>query len=68
MKTSNTLKKLYTVVSIIILIALAFCVVFPLYWIVTGAFKTPVSINSPVPDWIPKIGRASCRERVLRLV
>lgn len=54
MKTSNTLKKLYTVVSIIILIALAFCFVFPLYWIVTGAFKTPVSINSPVPDWIPK--------------
>ena len=54
MKTSNTLKKLYTVVSIIILIALAFCFVFPLYWIVTGAFKTPVSIISPVPDWIPK--------------
>ena len=54
MKTANTLKKLYTVVSIIILIALAFCFVFPLYWIVTGAFKTPVSINSPVPDWIPK--------------
>ena len=54
MKTSNTLKKLYTVVSIIVLIALAFCFVFPLYWIVTGAFKTPVSINSPVPDWIPK--------------
>ena len=54
MKTSNTLKKLYNVVSIIILIALAFCFVFPLYWIVTGAFKTPVSINSPVPDWIPK--------------
>ena len=54
MKTSNTLKKLYTVVSIIILIALAFCFVFPLYWIVTGAFKTPISINSPVPDWIPK--------------
>ena len=54
MKTSNTLKKLYTVVSIIILIALAFCFVFPLYWIVTGAFKTPVSINSPVPYWIPK--------------
>ena len=54
MKTSNTLKKLYTVVSIIILIALAFCFVFPLYWIVTGAVKTPVSINSPVPDWIPK--------------
>ena len=54
MKTSHTLKKLYTVVSIIVLIALAFCFVFPLYWIVTGAFKTPVSINSPVPDWIPK--------------
>ena len=36
------------------MIALAFCFVFPLYWIVTGAFKTPVSINSPTPDWIPK--------------
>ena len=54
MKTSNSLKKLYNIVSIIVLIALAFCFVFPLYWIVTGAFKTPVSINSPTPDWIPK--------------
>lgn len=54
MKTSNSLKKIYNIVSIIVLIALAICFVFPLYWIVTGAFKTPVSINSPVPDWIPK--------------
>ena len=54
MKTSNSLKKVYNIVSIIVLIALAICFVFPLYWIVTGAFKTPVSINSPVPDWIPK--------------
>ena len=54
MKTSHSLKKVYNIVSIIVLIALAICFVFPLYWIVTGAFKTPVSINSPVPDWIPK--------------
>lgn len=45
---------LYRFVSMSVLVILAILFTFPLYWILTGAFKTPQSINAPVPDWIPK--------------
>ena len=44
----------YRIFSIVILIVLAFLFLFPLYWIVTGALKTPQAIGSPTPDWWPK--------------
>ncbi|MBS6396345.1 MAG: carbohydrate ABC transporter permease [Clostridiales bacterium] len=43
----------YKVVSLIVLIVLAFLFAFPLYWIITGAFKTKMEINATVPAWIP---------------
>lgn len=43
----------YKVVSIIVLIIFAILFAFPLYWIVTGAFKTSASINSTTPEWWP---------------
>jgi multiple sugar transport system permease protein len=43
----------YKIVSLIILIVLAFLFAFPLYWILTGAFKTSASINSVTPEWWP---------------
>jgi len=43
----------YKVVSIIILIILALLFLFPLYWIVTGAFKTGQDINATRPIWWP---------------
>lgn len=54
MTKSTGLQRAYRIFSMIVLIVLAFAFIFPLYWIFTGAFKTPVSINAPVPDWIPK--------------
>lgn len=54
MTKSTGLQRAYRILSMIVLIVLAFAFIFPLYWIFTGAFKTPVSINAPVPDWIPK--------------
>lgn len=36
------------------LVILAILFTFPLYWILTGAFKTAKSINSPIPELIPK--------------
>lgn len=45
---------LYKFVSILVLIVLAVLFTFPLYWIVTGSFKTAASINSPTPHLIPK--------------
>lgn len=37
--------------SVIVILALLF--LFPLYWIITGSFKTPQEVNSVVPVWWP---------------
>lgn len=44
----------YKIVSVIVIFILAVLFAFPLYWIVTGAFKTAASINATTPDWFPK--------------
>ena len=41
-----------TTLVIIIIIALLFT--FPLYWIITGSFKTAAEVNSTTPVWWPK--------------
>jgi multiple sugar transport system permease protein len=43
----------YKIVSLIILIVLAILFAFPLYWIITGSFKTQASINATTPEWWP---------------
>ena len=43
----------YKVVSVILLIVLAFLFTFPLYWIITGSFKDQKAVNSAVPQWFP---------------
>jgi len=44
----------YKVISLIILIVVAFTFIFPFYWIITGAFKSQnVAISLP-PEWFPK--------------
>ena len=54
MSKNNGSSLTYRVISVVILIVLAFLFLFPLYWIVTGALKTPQAIGSPTPDWWPK--------------
>ena len=44
----------YRIFCWIMVLILAFLFTFPLYWIITGSFKTPAAINSATPDWIPK--------------
>lgn len=44
----------YSVFCFIVIAILAILFIFPLYWIVTGAFKTQQAINSTTPIWIPK--------------
>lgn len=46
-------QKVYRVISFICVGILAFLFAFPLYWIITGAFKTGLEINSTTPVWIP---------------
>ncbi len=43
----------YRVISIVLLIVLTILFIFPLYWIITGSFKTQQVINARVPAWIP---------------
>lgn len=43
----------YKKIAVLIIIIVAFTFAFPLYWIVTGSFKTPQAINSTTPQWWP---------------
>ena len=59
MKNKNTLEqiamreRIYRYASVVAVVILAFLFAFPLYWIITGSFKTGAEINSPKPIWIP---------------
>jgi len=44
----------YRIFCWVMVLILAFLFFFPLYWIITGSFKTPAAINSVNPDWFPK--------------
>ena len=45
--------KAYRVMALILVLLLALLFTFPLYWIVTGSFKTTQEINSTTPAWWP---------------
>lgn len=50
----NAIKdKTYYVFSFIAVVIIAILFTFPLYWIITGAFKTGKEINATSPVWIP---------------
>ena len=59
MKPKNTLNpsqlraNIYKWISTIIVSLVAVLFLFPLYWIITGAFKTGAEINSAEPIWWP---------------
>lgn len=53
MKLDNGRSKAYKVLSVILLILLAFVFLFPLYWIVTGAFKPAADIYAQKPVLFP---------------
>lgn len=52
-KTFNR-SKCYKIVSVAIITLLALAFAFPLYWIITGSFKTQVAINSTTPQFWPE--------------
>ena len=45
--------KAYKTFSIIVITLLAISFAFPLYWIITGSFKTGAAINATTPEWWP---------------
>ena len=44
----------YKIISVAIIAVLAFTFAFPLYWIITGSFKTSAAINATTPQWWPQ--------------
>lgn len=42
-----------TITLVLILIIAVVIFLFPLYWIITGSFKTPTSVNAQTPEWWP---------------
>ena len=48
-------KSPYTIACLVILAVLAFLFIFPVYWIITGSFKTAQEINSASPTFFPQI-------------
>ena len=61
MKSANRLdankrkSTVYYVFSFVVVFILAFLFAFPLYWIITGAFKTKQDIMSTTPVWWPSV-------------
>ena len=43
----------YRIIAMVLVALLALLFLFPLYWIVTGSFKTGAEINSTTPVWWP---------------
>ena len=54
MESKVTKKRPYDYFTIAVMIILAILFAFPLYWIITGAFKDTVAINAVIPEWFPK--------------
>lgn len=50
-KTSSG--KFYKYFSAVVILIIAFLFAFPLYWIITGSFKTGAEINATTPVWFP---------------
>ena len=43
----------YKIFSLVVIIIVAILFAFPLYWIITGSFKTSTAINATTPEWWP---------------
>ena len=46
-------ERIYRYVSVAAVVVLAFLFAFPLYWIISGSFKTGAEINATTPVWFP---------------
>ena len=57
--------KAYYVFSFIVVFILAFLFAFPLYWIITGSFKTKQEIMSTAPVWWPSVFTGTNFEKLM---
>ncbi len=52
-KNNAAKTKAYYTISFVLVAIIAILFAFPLYWILTGAFKTGAEINATTPVWVP---------------
>lgn len=45
--------KAYYWIGVAVLVVITILFIFPLYWIITGSFKTPQAVNARIPVWFP---------------
>ena len=62
---SKAKSKAYYVFSFIVVFILAFLFAFPLYWIITGSFKTKQEIMSTTPVWLPSVFTGANFEKLM---
>ncbi|MCR5088747.1 MAG: carbohydrate ABC transporter permease [Oscillospiraceae bacterium] len=61
----NQKSKAYRIFALVLVLLLAFLFTFPLYWIITGSFKTGKEINSTTPVWWPSVWTTSNYEKLM---
>ena len=52
-KISKRKNPVYEITSVVLIVIFAILFLFPLYWIITGSFKTGKAVNSVTPIWFP---------------
>ena len=63
--TNQAKSKAYYIFSFVVVFILAFLFAFPLYWIITGSFKTKQDIMSTTPVWWPTVFTGANFEKLM---
>ncbi len=65
LSSAQVRSKAYRIFSFVLVFIMAVFFAFPLYWIITGSFKTGAAINATEPDWWPKEWTMESYDRLL---
>ena len=63
--TNQAKSKAYYIFSFVVVFILAFLFAFPLYWIITGSFKTKQEIMATTPVWWPSVFTGANFEKLM---
>ncbi len=61
----NSKSKTNRIITLIVVIVIALLFTFPLYWIITGSFKTAKEVNATVPVWWPSVWTMQNYEKLM---
>ena len=61
----NSKSKTNRIITLVLVIIIALLFTFPLYWIITGSFKTAKEVNSTVPVWWPSVWTMQNYEKLM---